>query len=686
MSQSASLPTTVTALVYDKGQAEGLIAVVLFATISLLAITAVFLRYSWEPLVNLFKRRQLKNRHHSKAFFHTQFGAYIASLMLCNALSSIGQMVNGQWATDKMVFEGTLCNAQGILSQIGDTGGAYFAGTIAIHSFNSLVFRNKVPGWLCLGATVFGWLVAILLAAAPTWILHLPFGPVYGINGLSCGISIEHPILSVVLHLLPLMLGSVVSVIFYTLLFLILRGTLSIKNGIKLNLNRSHRWSSSSTATVEYQRFIAAIARSMLWYPFAYNILLLPEITVSLTKASGINVPFPASVFASATAALLGTANALILVNTLRILRPFLEGNLNPSTTSDASSEKKKARDADMESFFAGAKSPIGFVAPDTPKNPERAFVSKHEGKNEWTPPARTVSKPASQIGTSVARGLSRVSSHISLKRKENQLNPMIEVEVARPITPVAELNAMITVPEPTARKPTLPSSPRLGLPAPRRDKRSPLIRQPTMDVEPVEPVEPPFTTIALKTPDPLKRQASTKTSSSRHTSANESLLSMYLSRTPQQQEIEKPSPPPKPQPKPRPPPIPLSARPGPDSAVASPLPLRSARVPVKYGALSSTGAKEAFASNEWAERVRRGATGTAKTVKDERRRSRSLDLAAPTPASALRTPMYGNTLGVQTPAAHSRVGSLSAVPARTPVSAAGRRFPATGASRTGYV
>ena len=120
-------------------------------------------------------------------------------------------------------------------------------------------------------------------AATPTWILHLPLGPVYGINELSCGISIEHPILSVVLHLLPvsclsltlvcrdsptihqLLLGSVVSVVFYTLLFLILRGTLSIRNGFKLNLNRSHRWSTSSTVTAEYQRFIAAVARSMLW-------------------------------------------------------------------------------------------------------------------------------------------------------------------------------------------------------------------------------------------------------------------------------------------------------------------------------------------------------------------------------------------------------------------------------------
>lgn len=62
-----------------------------------------------------------------------------------------------------------------------------------------------------------------------------------------------------------LLLVSVVSVIFYTMVFLILRGTLTIKNGLKLNFDRSNRWSMSSVTTVEYQRFIAAVARSMLW-------------------------------------------------------------------------------------------------------------------------------------------------------------------------------------------------------------------------------------------------------------------------------------------------------------------------------------------------------------------------------------------------------------------------------------
>lgn len=311
----------------------------------------------------------------------------------------------------------------------------------------------------------------------------------------------------------------------------------------------------------------------------------------------------------------------------------------------------------------------MGFT-PETPKNPNKAFVSQRESKSEWTPPVRTVSKPASQLGASVARSLSRVSRHVSMKRKETQLNPMVEVEVARPITPVAELNAMITVPEPAFKKPTLPSSPRLGLPAPRRDHRSPIIRRPTIDVDA------PFTTITLKTPEPPKRQASTKTSSSRHTSTNESLLSMYLSRTPQQPEMDKPEPPPKSLPKFRPPPISLSTGPGPDSATSPLTSMRSARVPTKYD--TPLGAKEAFGSNEWAERVRRGVA--AKTIKDERRRSRSLDLVAAVPAAAARTPMYGSTLGIQTPS-HARDGSLSAIPA-----SAARRLPATQANRTGYL
>ena len=78
---------------------------VLFAAISLTTILAVFIRYSWDPILSLLRRRR-SNQHHARAFFHTQLGAYIASLMLCNAISSIGMMIDSQWAGAKAVTTG----------------------------------------------------------------------------------------------------------------------------------------------------------------------------------------------------------------------------------------------------------------------------------------------------------------------------------------------------------------------------------------------------------------------------------------------------------------------------------------------------------------------------------------------------------------------------------------------------
>ena len=51
----------------------------------------------------------------------------------------------------------------GILALIGDTGGAYFTGAIAVHTFNTLVLRNKLSRWFCAGVNLFGWLTAILV-------------------------------------------------------------------------------------------------------------------------------------------------------------------------------------------------------------------------------------------------------------------------------------------------------------------------------------------------------------------------------------------------------------------------------------------------------------------------------------------------------------------------------------------
>lgn len=61
--------------------------------------------------------------------------------------------------------------------------------------------------------------------------------------------------------------ASLVTVVFYSLVFLILRGTIAFKGGLKFNLDIESRRNTMYCNT-ESPKFIGSVARSMLWYPF----------------------------------------------------------------------------------------------------------------------------------------------------------------------------------------------------------------------------------------------------------------------------------------------------------------------------------------------------------------------------------------------------------------------------------
>jgi hypothetical protein len=54
------------------------------------------------------------------------------------------------------------------------------------------------------------------------------------------------------------------SAVLYSLIYLVLRGTLVIMGGLKIHLDPQQRWSGHHMSE-EYHRFMRAIARSMLW-------------------------------------------------------------------------------------------------------------------------------------------------------------------------------------------------------------------------------------------------------------------------------------------------------------------------------------------------------------------------------------------------------------------------------------
>lgn len=68
------------------------------------------------------------------------------------------------------------------------------------------------------------------------------------------------------LVLFKIFLASILSAILYSLIFLVLRGTLVIRGGLKINLDPHERWNGRIASGEEYHRFMASVARSMLWY------------------------------------------------------------------------------------------------------------------------------------------------------------------------------------------------------------------------------------------------------------------------------------------------------------------------------------------------------------------------------------------------------------------------------------
>ncbi|KAI0090251.1 hypothetical protein BDY19DRAFT_1047449 [Irpex rosettiformis] len=463
---------------FQGGQGAALAAVVLFAIISLAAVDFVWLRMLVVGVNQLLGRGSMQAIKRERAIFHSQLGAYMASLLLSNLLSSIAIIINATWVSQGGITAGGLCTSQATLSQIADVAGAYFTGAIAVHTFTSLVLKYRLPLWVVSGLVLGGWAIAIILAIFPIG-TQTRLGPFYTVNGLTCDISPQYPLFETVIHLVPIFIAAIVAAIFYSLVFLILRGTIAIHGGLKLNLDYEAR-RSTMYDNHEYPRFIAAIARSMLWYPVAYVVLMFPHLITCLLHASGFKVSDTGRVVTAATSSLLGLANVLIFYNIIRIMGPAFDG-----TGSKASSEKSIG-----EKSFIANPSPVDVAppvaairAPARAFPPPRSIVSERSFETFGSGHTRQASSISSAGGDSTRRLLP--AAHL----RQGRFDSPASHEIGRSITPVSELNEMITnsseraVPRLIVNVPDHQNS----LPAPRRNGRSPVVRNPSV-ISPIHP------------------------------------------------------------------------------------------------------------------------------------------------------------------------------------------------------
>jgi hypothetical protein len=482
-------------------QSAGSKVVTTFAFISTIAILSVATRALWLAIRRKMDPVRAKPREY--IFFNTQLGHYATCLLVSNLCMGIAGVLDVRWISENGITPDTFCTFQGVLMQLGSWATAYFTVTIAVHTFNSLVLKRRQSIIVSAVTICLGWITAGLLAAGPfVQPNQYTIGPAYGADGLSCGIRSVYLKAQFFFHLFPIFVASVLSAILYSLIFLVLRGTLNIKGGIRLTLDPNEKFVSEGV-TENYHKFVARIARSMVWYPVAYIALLVPYSVTRLLSISGFNVSFPGLIFACVCWFLLGSVNVFLLYNTFRVLGPAVVGSQNESNMS---------------------------FGPNLSMEKDPRF-------RQFPQPTPTYHSPKPSSSGDSTRAL---ISQDSASAASFYSYPTSE-SLGRPITPFDELERAMA---PSARSPKEASSPSgnqklhistdsLGLPAPPRRTRSPIVQYPS--VESVRQPEPSFQPNRMMGSPQLNKQISTTTfgqpASARQSAASDYDVDEWYSR-----------------------------------------------------------------------------------------------------------------------------------------------------------
>ncbi|KAI5829129.1 hypothetical protein K523DRAFT_352827 [Schizophyllum commune Tattone D] len=333
-----------------------------FAVISTLALVSVAVRIAWLATRRFLRKDPTLPKEY--AFFRTQLGNYAVCLLVANMCNCMSGLMGIKYTVDSGIDDNSYCQAQAVMMQLGNCATAYFTVAIAFHSFASLGLRVRHSAVIGSVTITAGWVGSVLLVTLPT-LAPRDAGPLYGISGLSCAVRDVYPTQQFEFHILPIFIASVLSAILYSLIFLVLRGTLKIRDGISLNFNPAARY--DMTENQGYHQFVVSIAHSLVWYPIVYIILMLPYSITLLLAISGFAVPLAVMIVAFGLYFMISVANVLLLYNTFRVLGPAFDSpsfttpsktNVIGTLASAFSSKKDLEKDGNTMSWYSQSSQP----------------------------------------------------------------------------------------------------------------------------------------------------------------------------------------------------------------------------------------------------------------------------------------------------------------------------------------
>jgi hypothetical protein len=260
-------------------------------------------------------------------FIRTHVAAYFFSLLLCDLAQGIGALLNTRWIAQGGIEVGSYCTAQAVIKQTGNVGTALWSFVIAVHTFDVLFLRWHIADYVCYGTLIGVWaFLGFIVILGPAVVESRARGPFYGISGYWCWITSAYPVERYALEYLFMFASAGLSFVLYFLVFLRLRGNVSV-SGWHIRFHRVQNGpgldNTNSGLFHDGRRdpHLMQVARQMLWYPVAYTILVLPIAAARFSAFNGKDVPFGVTIFTSSIFMLSGFVNAILFTTTRRVIQ-----------------------------------------------------------------------------------------------------------------------------------------------------------------------------------------------------------------------------------------------------------------------------------------------------------------------------------------------------------------------------
>ncbi|CAE7076260.1 unnamed protein product [Rhizoctonia solani] len=285
----------------------GMSAIVATGLVSSLAVV-ILLGYVVRNHVQLRKLELAGPTKRSSHFFRTHVDFYMLSLLLADLLQGLGAIVNIEWIRGAECYCGSLCRAQGVIQTLGETGVAMSTLAISIHTFVVIFFSWHPPSGVE-GARIWGTVIALIwvylslcvsvgfavnekkVRSAPADVALEEF---YAPTPFYCWIGQGYLIERIVFEYFWIWSAALSSIVLYSILFLRMRGYISVDPRKWTHIRFHWRRSSSSDMSyvsgpngVRLQAMATPSGRlvikqetkdalKMLYYPAAYTALTLP--------------------------------------------------------------------------------------------------------------------------------------------------------------------------------------------------------------------------------------------------------------------------------------------------------------------------------------------------------------------------------------------------------------------------